>query len=80
MSANRTPKRGQPRDLSGLSTGSPLPEWWRYTAYAPGDLLADTRTYVKTPAIRTHRAAVVMPANPGRVTELSPATNAEYSG
>jgi len=69
----RTRKRasvrtGAPRDLAGLSAGSPLPAWWRDTAFAPGEPLADMRTYVKPPAVRTHRPAVVVPADPGRIT------------
>jgi hypothetical protein len=60
---------GRPRDASGLSAGSPLPAWWRDTAYADMGPLADMRTWVKPAAMRTHRAATVMPADPGRVTE-----------
>jgi hypothetical protein len=60
----RTPRRGLPRDMAGLSAGAPLPEWWRDTAYAPGEPLADMRTYLKEPAMRTHRAAAVVPASP----------------
>ena len=64
----RPARHGAPRDLSGLSAGSPLPEWWRDTAFAPGEPLADMRTYIKPPAMRTSRAAVVVPADPGRIT------------
>ncbi len=64
----RAASHGAPRDLTGLSAGAPLPSWWRDTAYAPGEPLADMRTYLKPPAIRTHRAAIVMPADPGRIT------------
>lgn len=68
----RSRRRGQPRDLSGLSDGSPLPAWWRDTAYAPGGPLADLRTYVKPAAMKTRRAATVMPADPGRITARKP--------
>lgn len=67
--SHRRTRVGAPRDLSGLSNGSPIPDWWRDTAFAPGDLLADIRTWTKPPAMRTHRAATVMPADPGRITE-----------
>jgi len=56
-------RQGSPRDLAGLSAGSPLPAWWRDTAYAPSDGFADMRTYVKPSAIRTHRAAIAAPAS-----------------
>jgi hypothetical protein len=49
---------GKPRDLSGLSGGAPLPDWWRDTAFAPSAGFADTRTFIKPPAIRTHRTPV----------------------
>lgn len=65
-------KRGAPRDTSGLSSGSPIPAWWRDTAYAPSDGFADARTYVKPASMRTHRAATVMPADPGRLTARKP--------
>src|SRR5690348_10134713 len=70
--SRRAIRHGQPRDLSGLSDGSPLPAWWRDTAYAPGDPLADLRTYVKPAVMRTHRAATVMPAEPGQLTARKP--------
>lgn len=63
-----TVRRGAPRDLSGLSDNSPIAPWWRDTAFAPGDPLADMRTWVKPATTRTHRAAVVMPADAGSVT------------
>jgi len=66
--ARRPVRRGAPRDLAGLSDGSPIPPWWRYTAFAPQDQLADLRTFIPPPAMRTSRAAVVMPADPGRIT------------
>jgi hypothetical protein len=59
---------GTERDLTGLSSGSPLPAWWRDTAYAPGEPLADMRSFIKPSMIKTHRAATVMPADPGRIT------------
>jgi hypothetical protein len=65
----RTKIAGAPRDTAGLSAGSPLPAWWRDTAYADMGPLADMRTWVKPASMRTHRAATVMPADPGRVTE-----------
>jgi hypothetical protein len=68
-SQHRAVRHGEPRDLSGLSNGSPLPAWWRDTAYAPPEPLADMRTWSKPPAMRTHRAVTVMPADPGRITE-----------
>jgi len=58
----RARRDGAPVNRDGLSTGSPLPAWWRDTAYAPGEPLADARTYVKPPAMRTHRPAIVAPA------------------
>jgi hypothetical protein len=63
-------RRGMPRDLSGLSAGSPLPAWWRDTAFGLTDAgpLADMRSYIEAPAIRTHRTAVTLPADPGRIT------------
>ena len=64
-----TSRRGAPRDLTGLSDGSPIPPWWRDTAYAEMGPLADTRTWVKPSAMKTRRAATVMPADPGRITE-----------
>lgn len=67
-STRRPARRGTPRDLTGLSDGSPIPAWLRDTAYAPCDGFADMRTFMKPPAMRTSRAAVVMPADPGRVT------------
>lgn len=71
--ASRKPvRRGAPRDLTGLSDSSPLPAWWRDTAYAPAGPLADMRTWVKPSAMRTHRAAAVMPSDPGRLTARKP--------
>jgi hypothetical protein len=61
-STRRPARHGSPRDLTGLSDGSPLPAWWRDTAYAPMGPLADLRTYVKPSAMRTRRPAVVMPS------------------
>lgn len=69
-SQRRTTRRhGAPRDLAGLSDGSPLPSWWRDTAFAPCDGFADTRTFIKPTTMRTRRAPTVMPADPGRITE-----------
>jgi len=67
--ARRSRRPGAACDLAGLSDSAPFPDWWRDTAYAPSDGLADMRTFVKPAAIRTHRAATVMPADPGRITE-----------
>ena len=64
----RPVRRGAPRDLTGLSAGSPLDPYWCDTAFGDAGPLADMRTYVKAPAIRTHRAAVTLPADPGRIT------------
>jgi hypothetical protein len=64
----RRARQGMPRDLSGLSAGSPLEPYWCDTAFGDAGPLADLRTYVKEPVIRTHRAAVTLPADPGRVT------------
>lgn len=50
--------------------GAPIPEWWQDTAYAPMGPLADMRTWVKPASMRTHRPAVVVPADPGRITEV----------
>ena len=55
----KTRGRGAPCDLASLSTGSPLPSWWRDTAYAPGDVFADMRSYLPEPSIRTHRPATI---------------------
>ena len=66
----RTRKPGRPVDLTGLSGGSPIPPWWRDTAWGDTGPLADLRTYVPEPAIRTHRAAVTLPADPGRITVI----------
>jgi hypothetical protein len=63
--APRRPARKQARrpgheiDLDTLNQASPIPESWRYTAYAPGDQLADTRTHVTEPTVRTHRGPTV---------------------
>jgi hypothetical protein len=62
--ARRAPRVGAPRNLAGLSDGAPIPSWWRYTAFAPGTPLADMRSYLPAPAMRTHRAAAVVPASP----------------
>jgi hypothetical protein len=70
----RTRKRarrpGRPVNMTGLSAGSPLPAYMCDTAFGLTDAgpLADMRTYIKEPAIRTHRAAVTLPADPGRIT------------
>ena len=64
-----TVRRGAPRDLTGLSDGSPIPAWWRDTAFYDMGPLPDARTYVKPATMRTRRAPTVMPADPGRVTE-----------
>ena len=69
----RTRKRSAPRrgpactplDHSG---SAPVPPYWVGTAFTETGPLADMRTYVKAPAIRTHRAAVTLPADPGRIT------------
>lgn len=65
-------RHGAPRDLTGLSGGTPFAASLAYTAYDQewSGPLADMRTCVKPAAIRTHRAAVVMPADSGRVTAL----------
>ncbi len=52
--ARKAPRRNTPRDLTGLSGGSPLPAWWRDTAYAPGSGFADMRTFIKPETTRTH--------------------------
>ena len=61
-------RHGMPRNLTGLSAGSPLPAYMCDTAFAEAGPLADMRTYMPEPAIRTHRAAVTLPADPGRIT------------
>ena len=46
--------------------GSPRPAWWRDTAFAPANGpagWADTRTHIKPSAMRTHRAAGIVPGN-----------------
>lgn len=58
-------RRGAPRDMSGLSAGSPLPTWWRDTAYAPGEPLADMRRHIPDTAMKTHRAPTVAFTVPG---------------
>lgn len=65
------PRRGLPRDDSGLSGGSPFAASLAYTAYDQewSGPLADMRTWVKPATMRTHRAATVMPTDPGRVTD-----------
>ena len=70
----RRPARrvGRPVDYSGLSSGSPLASWWRDTAYAPAEPLADMRTWTKQPAMRTRRPATIMPADPGQLTARKP--------
>lgn len=67
-STRRPARHGAPRDLAGLSGGSPIPEDWRYTAFAPADPLADMRRHIPVPVMKTHRPAVVMPADPGSIT------------
>lgn len=61
-------RQGSPRVLAGLSDGSPIEPWWRDTAFAETGPLADMRSYVKPDAIQTHRPAVTLPADPGRIT------------
>ena len=56
----RTRQPGRPVDYTGLSAGSPLP-MLADTAFAPGESLADMRTYVKPATMRTHRAIVTAP-------------------
>jgi hypothetical protein len=71
--ARRTARRvGQPSDRAGLSDGSPFAYGMSDTAFAPGEPLADMRTYVKEPTITTHRAAVVVPA--GRASDATAGT------
>jgi hypothetical protein len=64
----RTRRTGRPLDLTGLSAGSPLPAYMCDTAFGDAGPLADLRTYLPEPAIRTHRTAVTLPADPGRIT------------
>ena len=64
----RARRPGRPVDLTGLSSGSPLEPYWCDTAYGDAGPLADLRTYLPEQAIRTHRAAVTLPADPGRIT------------
>lgn len=60
--ARRPARRvGQPSDRSGLRNGSPFAFGMADTAYAPGEPLADMRTYVRPNEIATHRAATVWP-------------------
>jgi hypothetical protein len=61
-------RQGSPRDLTGLSDGSPLDPYWCDTAYAEVGPLADMRTYLPAATIQTHRPAVTLPADPGRIT------------
>jgi hypothetical protein len=49
----------RPLVLDDVSGSSPLPSWWRDTAYAPTTGWADTRTFIKPSAMRTHGAPVV---------------------
>jgi hypothetical protein len=68
-SAKRAPAVRMPLD----NAGSPIPDWWRWTAYAPGEPLADMRSHVKTPAMRTHRPAGIVPgADLGSSIALKP--------
>lgn len=60
--ARRTTRRvGQPASRAGLSDGSPFAYGMADTAFAPGEPLADTRTYVKPNMIATHRTATIWP-------------------
>jgi hypothetical protein len=56
--SRRRTRPGRPCDLASLATTSPIPEDWRYTAYAPGDQLADTRSHIKPDTLRTHGPAI----------------------
>lgn len=76
--ARRERKPGRPVSYAGLSQGSPFAESLTDTAYAPGEPLADMRSHVRAPAMRTHRPAAVMPAAPGSVTETDTRRNAWY--
>ena len=64
----RTRRPGRPVDLTGLSAGSPLPPYMCDTAFGDAGPLADLLRHIPEPAIRTHRAAVTLPADPGRIT------------
>jgi hypothetical protein len=52
-------RRGVPRDMTGVSEGSPIASWWEDTAFAPGTPLADMRSYNKPATMRTSRAPTV---------------------
>ena len=56
-----------PLDHAGSMPAAP---YWVDTAYADQGPLADLRSWIKPPAMRTHRAAVTMPADPGRITDV----------
>lgn len=56
-------RRSRPACTTPLSSGSPIPAWWRDTAFAEQGPLADTRTHIKQPAMRTHRPAGIVPGN-----------------
>lgn len=54
-------RHGAPVNRAGLSNGSPFAYGMADTAYAPGEPLADMRTYVRPNEIATHRTATVWP-------------------
>lgn len=72
--ARRGPRKaGTPRDLTGLSDGSPFAgdtrQWTAYDQDWAG--FADMRTYLPDQTIKTHRAPTVMPsasAQPAHMT------------
>jgi hypothetical protein len=57
--SRRKPSGSRPIDVTTLNHASPLSPDWRYTAYGPGEPLADMRTHVPDPTTKTHRPAVV---------------------
>lgn len=63
-------RRGAPRDMAGLSDGSPVP-YMTDTAFAEIGPLADMRRHIAEPFIKTHRAPVIAFADPA-----GPATSA----
>lgn len=71
-SRRRARRPATPRMPLDHTGSAPMEPYWADTAYAETGPLADMRTWTKQPAMRTHRTATVMPAEPGRITARKP--------
>ena len=62
----RTRRRRRPaRAYVPASNASPIEPWWRDTGFYDMGPLADLRSWLPEPAIRTHRAAKPLPGDLG---------------